>query len=115
MKIYLYKKENDEEVYYKVGEDEEEYTLNFEKIKDLSKIILDKKAEGEDLNLDVSVQDSSLEIYKATLDNVFKSIKDDEDLFTLYTETTGVDEEVTDDAEISVNDTSEEVTLDVEN
>ena len=115
MKIYLYKKENEEEVYYKIDANEEEYTLNFRRIKDLSKIILDKKSAGEDLNIDVSVEDSSLDIYKTTLDNVFKSIRDDEELFNLYTETTTDDEVENDVAEMSVNDSLEEVTLDVEN
>lgn len=86
MRIYLFKKENDEEVYYKIDDIETEYTLNFEKIKELSKLLLDSKLAGKELEIEVTVQDNSLDIYKTTLENVFKSINEDEDLYELYSE-----------------------------
>lgn len=104
MKIYLFKKENDEEIYYKVDTTEEEFILNFEKIKELSKSILDNIVSENEINIEVNVQDSSLDIYKTTLENVFKSIKDDEELQQLYKENQSDIEDVVN------NDT----TLDVE-
>lgn len=104
MKIYLFKKKNDEEIYYKVDTTEEEFILNFEKIKELSKSILDNIVSENEINIEVNVQDSSLDIYKTTLENVFKSIKDDEELQQLYKENQSDIEDVVN------NDT----TLDVE-
>ena len=104
MKIYLFKKDNDEEIYYKVDTIEEEFILNFEKIKELSKSILDNIVSETETDIEVNVQDSSLDIYKTTLENVFKSIKDDEELQQLYKENQSDVEDVVD------NDT----TLDVE-
>lgn len=86
MKIYLFKKENEEEIYYKVDETEDEFVLNFEKIKELSKNILNNIDSEKEFNIEVNVQDSSLDIYKTTLENVFKSIKEDEELQQLYKE-----------------------------
>lgn len=95
MKIYLFKKENDEEVYYKIDDIETEYTLNFEKIKELSKLLLDSKLDGKESEFEVTVQDTSLDIYKTTLDNVFKSINEDEELLELYSENQKTDEDNT--------------------
>lgn len=93
MKIYLFKKENEEEIYYKVDETEDEFVLNFEKIKELSKNILDNIDSEKEFNIEVNVQDSSLDIYKTTLENVFKSIKEDEELQQLYKENQSDDED----------------------
>lgn len=93
MKIYLFKKENEEEIYYKVDETEDEFVLNFEKIKELSKDILDNIDSEKEFNIEVNVQDSSLDIYKTTLENVFKSIKEDEELQQLYKENQSDDED----------------------
>lgn len=93
MKIYLFKKENEEEIYYKVDETEDEFILNFEKIKELSKDILDNIDSEKEFNIEVNVQDSSLDIYKTTLENVFKSIKEDEELQQLYKENQSDDED----------------------
>lgn len=93
MKIYLFKKENEEEIYYKVDETEDEFVLNFEKIKELSKNILNNIDSEKEFNIEVNVQDSSLDIYKTTLENVFKSIKEDEELQQLYKENQSDDED----------------------
>ena len=93
MKIYLFKKENEEEIYYKVDETEDEFVLNFEKIKELSKDILDNIDSEKEFNIEVNVQNSSLDIYKTTLENVFKSIKEDEELQQLYKENQSDDED----------------------
>lgn len=93
MKIYLFKKENEEEIYYKVDETEDEFVLNFEKIKELSKDILDNIDSEKEFNIEVNVKDSSLDIYKTTLENVFKSIKEDEELQQLYKENQSDDED----------------------
>lgn len=105
MKIYLFKKENDEEIYYKVDTTEEEFILNFEKIKELSKSILDNIVSENEINIEVNVQDSSLDIYKTTLENVFKSIKDDEELQQLYKENqSDIENEVNNDTELDVEE-----------
>lgn len=93
MKIYLFKKENEEEIYYKVDETEDEFVLNFEKIKELSKNILNNIDSEKEFNIEVNVQDSSLDIYKTTLENVFKSIKEDEELQQFYKENQSDDED----------------------
>jgi len=105
MKIYLFKKENDEEIYYKVDETEDEYVLNFEKIKELSKGILDNIDSENEFNIEVNVQDSSLDIYKTTLENVFKSIKEDEELQQLYKENqSDIENEENDDEKLDVEE-----------
>lgn len=105
MKIYLFKKENDEEIYYKVDETDDEFILNFEKIKVLSKSILDNIVSGNEFNIEVNVQDSSLDIYKTTLENVFKSIKDDEELQRLYKENqSDIEEKVNNDTILDVEE-----------
>lgn len=105
MKIYLFKKDNDEEIYYKVDTTEEEFILNFEKIKELSKSILDNIVSENEINIEVNVQDSSLDIYKTTLENVFKSIKDDEELQQLYKENqSDIENEVNNDTELDVEE-----------
>ncbi len=105
MKIYLFKKENEEEIYYKVDETEDEFVLNFEKIKELSKNILNNIDSEKEFNIEVNVQDSSLDIYKTTLENVFKSIKEDEELQQLYKENQSDDEnEDNDDVNLVVEE-----------
>lgn len=104
MKIYLFKKENDEEIYYKTDESQTEYVLNFEKIKELSKLILDNIDSEKEFNIEIEVQDSSLDIYKTTLESIFKSIKEDDDLKQLYK----------DNKSNNQNQTKQDVLLEVE-
>lgn len=104
MKIYLFKKENDEEICYKTDESQTEYVLNFEKIKELSKLILDNIDSEKEFNIEIEVQDSSLDIYKTTLESIFKSIKEDDDLKQLYK----------DNKSNNQNQTKQDVLLEVE-
>lgn len=83
MKIYLQKKENDETVYYQY-ETEDLKILNFENIKIIASRLLYMKSQGQSINIDVSVSNSVLNLYKTTLENVLKSVDEDSDLFKLY-------------------------------
>lgn len=85
MKIKIYKKDNDENVYYTV-DDKDENRLNFENIKQISKVFLKKKSEEGDTKYEITVVSSELELYKTTLENVINSILEDEELLKLYIE-----------------------------
>ena len=85
MKIEIYKKENDENVYYKI-DNLNERRLNFDNIKEISKAFLDKKKSNESTEYEISVKSSDLELYKTTLSDVINSILDDEELLKLYSE-----------------------------
>lgn len=112
MKIYLYKKENDEEIYYKIDENKDEFILNFQRIKELSEKILENKLVGDEFKIEVSVNDGGLDIYKTTLDNIFKSIEEDEDLFTLYSENNSEKtEENTDELNVIEKNNAEEKSI----
>lgn len=82
MKIEIYKKSNDENVYFSY-EEKIDLVLNFENIKNFSKIILNNKKDGEDVKYEVT-SDTSLVLYKTTLEDVINSIINDEELFNLY-------------------------------
>lgn len=83
MKIQLFKKENDESVYYKFNT-EEEKVLNFENIKSLATNVLNNKSQDHPNEIEVEISDTSLELYKTTLENVLKSIDEDEELLELF-------------------------------
>lgn len=105
MKIYIFKKENDEEIYYKINDEQNENTLNFDKIKDLSKISLDNLDLENEFNFNIEVQDASLDIYKTTLEEIFKSIKDDEELQQLYKENqSDIEDEENNDANLDIEE-----------
>lgn len=82
MKIEIYKKANDENIYFSY-EEGRETILNFENLKDLSKLFLEKKKKGEDLTYTVNAE-AELSLYKTTIEDVLKEICNDEDLFLLY-------------------------------
>lgn len=82
MKIEIYKKANDENIYFSY-ETGREIILNFENLKDLSKLFLEKKKKGEDLTYTVNAE-AELSLYKTTIEDVLKEICNDEDLFSLY-------------------------------
>lgn len=84
MKIEIFKKDNDENVYYKIGT--EEKVLNFDNIKEMVVSILKNKLSKNDQKIKISVEDSSLDLYKLTMENIVESIKNDDDLYKLYEE-----------------------------
>lgn len=84
MKINLFKKENDDNIYYTIEGIEGEKVLNFENIKDIAKTVLMSKV-LEDNNHEVVVSENSLDLYKATLESVIKSVNDDDELYELFT------------------------------
>ena len=83
MKITIFKKDNDTDVYYK-GEQENEFKLNFDQIKIIAKKIIELKISGQSFDYEIEVKTPDLELYKNTLENVIKSIKDDEELIKIY-------------------------------
>ena len=87
MKIEIYKKENDENVYFSYN-DKTDIILNFDNLKELSKVILDKKKNGETFEYEIEVNDSELSLYKSTVNEIVKSINEDEELLHLYIEKT---------------------------
>lgn len=86
MKIEIFKKPNDENIYFSY-ESEKEIVLNFENLKNLSKIFLEKKKKGEDLTYTVESA-GELSLYKNTIEDVLNDICQDEDLYELYKDKT---------------------------
>ena len=82
MKIEIYKKANDENVYFSYL-DEKDIVLNFDNLKNLSQLFLEKKKKEEDLSYEVSAA-TELALYKSTVEDVLNEICNDEDLFQLY-------------------------------
>lgn len=84
MKIEIYKKENDENIYcsYEASKD---IVLNFENIKKLAKSFMDKKINGEDVSYEVN-SSKELILYKNTIEDIIKNLLEDEELIKLYTE-----------------------------
>ena len=82
MKIEIYKKANDENIYCSY-EKNKDVILNFENIKKIAKLFLDKKANDEDTSYEI---DSSKELilYKNTIGDVIQSLLEDEELINLY-------------------------------
>ena len=97
MKINILKKENDENIYYELNGETKK--LNFDNIKDISKMFLEEKKKGQKIEYEVTTDMSELYLYKTTLDNIIKSICDDEELLELYKENSNQSEE--DDEETS--------------
>lgn len=84
MKIEILKKDNDENIYYKIGEEIKK--LNFNNIKEISKTFLDLKKNGEKTEYKVTIQNPELALYKTTLENIINSICSDDELLELYKE-----------------------------
>ena len=61
--------------------------LNFENLKNFSKMILEQKKKGKEIVYEVE-SENELALYKSTVEDVIKSIKEDEELFNLYNEKT---------------------------
>jgi len=83
MKIKIFKKDNDTDVYYK-DEQEIEFKLNFDQIKIIAKKIIELKISGQSFDYEIEVKTPDLELYKTTLENVIKSVTDDEELIKIY-------------------------------
>lgn len=83
MKIEIYKKENDENIY--VNYNDKEKILNFDNLKELSKIFLEKSINNKDTSYSFDCI-PELNLYKNTVDDVIKSVIEDEELKNLYKE-----------------------------
>lgn len=84
MKIEIYKKENDDNIYHSYG-DNKDIILDFENLKNISKLFLDKKLDDADISYEITCA-NDLDLYKNTLDDILNSILNDEDLINLYKE-----------------------------
>lgn len=84
MKIEIYKKENSENIYYSY-EEHSDIILNFENLKKLAILFLDKKIGGSDVSYEIDCT-KELVLYKNTVDDVIKSILEDDELIKLYNE-----------------------------
>lgn len=82
MKIEIFKKENDENIYFSY-EGRENLILNFENLKELSIGFLEKKKNEEELTFSVEAN-AELSLYKTTIEDVLSEICNDEDLYLLY-------------------------------
>lgn len=82
MKITITKKENDENIYFEL--DNNEKILNFENIKGITVAMLDKKIKGETTEYEIIANDSSLSLYKNTLIKIIDNVINDEELIKLY-------------------------------
>ena len=91
MKINIIKKENDENIYYKLNGETKK--LNFDNIKEISKMFLENKKDGKKIEYDVTTDMPELNLYKTTLENIIKSVCDDEELLELYKENSNQQEE----------------------
>lgn len=82
MKIEIYKKDNDENIYYSYNE-QNDLILNFENLKELSKYILDEKINNRTISCEVTCE-TNLILYKSTVEEIIKSVNEDTELFELY-------------------------------
>ncbi len=82
MKITITKKENDENIYFDL--DNTLKILNFENIKGISVAMLDKKIKDEPTEYEIISNDSSLNLYKNTLEKIIENVINDEELIKLY-------------------------------
>ena len=98
MKIEIYKKENDETVYCAIDESDER-RLNFDNIKEISKMFLEKKRRNDSTEYDIIAKSNDLELYKTTLIDVINSVLDDEELLKLYSENNKENTSLDDDIE----------------
>lgn len=109
MKIILFKKENDENVYFRLDSAEEK-VLNFDSIKILATKVLSEKCNNQFHEVNVEIIEASLELYKTTLESVFKSIDEDDELLELFRkQTVPKDEKETNMAEESLMAESSEM------
>ena len=74
MKIEIFKKENDENIYFSY-DGKKDIILNFDNLKELSKLILDKKKNGETIECEIEAN-NELSLYKSTVEEIVKSIND---------------------------------------
>lgn len=86
MKIEIYKKEADENIYFSY-ENKNDNILNFDNLKELSKVILEKKKNNEAIECEINA-DNELSLYKSTVEEIVKSIDEDQELLNLYIEKT---------------------------
>lgn len=98
MKIKIFKKDNDTDVYYK-DEQENEFKLNFGQIKIIAKKIIELKISGQSFDYEIEVKTPDLELYRTTLENVIKSVTDDEELIKIYN--SSKDEIITDESNVN--------------
>lgn len=98
MKIQIFKKDNDTDVYYK-DEQGSEFKLNFDQIKNIAKKFIELKISGQSLDYKIEVETPDLELYKTTLENVIKSVIDDEELVKIYN--SSKDEKIIDESNVS--------------
>lgn len=95
MKIEIFKKENDENIFFSY-EDKEAEILNFDNLKELSKLILEKKKNKESIKCEIKAE-NELSLYKSTVADIVKSIDEDDELLRLYVEKTGDNEKIKED------------------
>ena len=70
-----------------ISYDEVNEILNFDSLKKLSKLFLDKKIKNEDVGYSVNIDgNKSLDIYKNTVEEVLDSVIDDTELVDLFKE-----------------------------
>ena len=70
-----------------ISYDEVNEILNFDSLKKLSKLFLDKKIKNEDVGYSVNIDgNTSLDIYKNTVEEVLDSVIDDTELVDLFKE-----------------------------
>ena len=105
MKIEILKKDNDDNIYYKI--DEEIKKLNFNNIKEISMAFLDLKKNGEKTEYEVISSNPELALYKTTLENIINSIFNDEELLELYKENSDSLEDKTEVVSSKENDMEE--------
>ena len=84
MEIKIFKEDNDERIYYSL-DGTEKAVLNFENIKLIAKLFIEKKINNSNLTYTINCKDG-LDIYKSTLDQVIQSIIKDDELANLYKE-----------------------------
>ena len=105
MKIEILKKDNDDNIYYKIGEEIKK--LNFNNIKEISMAFLDLKKNGEKTEYEVISSNPELALYKTTLENIINSICSDEELLELYKENSDSLEDKTEVVSSKENDMEE--------
>lgn len=86
MKIEIFKKENDENIYFSY-ENCEDNILNFDNLKELSRLILEKKKNSESIKCEIDA-DNELSLYKSTVEEIVNNINEDQELLNLYIEKT---------------------------
>lgn len=85
MKIRVLKNDVDEIIF---TYENEEYSMEFNNIKKISKVLLDKIIDEEEFNLDIKAENPDLDLYSSTIERVLNSIKEDSELIELFSEVT---------------------------